>query len=82
MSALASEYIRTWIEDNIVPELGEDLDPDAAKPFVEQLVRDAEDAGINREELEEDGDDLADLILQAMSEASPEEDGSLADSES
>ena len=77
MSTLASEFIRTWIEDNIVPELDGDPDPDAAKPFVEQLVSDAEEAGIDREELEEDGDDFAEMILKAMSQPS---DGSAVSS--
>lgn len=75
MSTLASEFIRTWIEDNIVPEMDEEPDRDAARSFVRQLISDAEDAGIEREELEEDGDDLTDLVLKAMSEPSQEDFG-------
>lgn len=75
MSALTREYTRTWIADNIVPETTP-LSPDsvAVAEFVEQLLSDAEDSGFDRDAMEEDGDDLADLIAKALEPSNDNEE--------
>lgn len=82
MSVLAADFIRTWIADNIVPEpLAEHRGAEALKPFVDQLISDAEEAGITQDELDEENLDLEDLIAEAMDgrdEAGPVDEGDVA----
>jgi hypothetical protein len=65
MTASAAAFLKTWIADNVhnIPGL-EDL-PGEVRRLRERLVRDATDAGISVDALEEECGDLDDALTSA-----------------
>ncbi len=77
MSKRAVEFAEEWIRENV--NAGP-YDPGDAVvlPLVEQLVQEAGQAGISREEIEEDMGDLEDLVENALESATDNEVARLA----
>jgi len=77
MSKRAIDFVNGWVFENI--NAGP-YDPGAAvvDALVEQLINDAEAAGISREEIEEDSGDVSDVVSTALEEATDNEVARLA----
>ncbi|MHA6767034.1 DUF768 domain-containing protein [Sphingobium ummariense] len=68
MSERGVEFANEWIAENIRAEPYDPGDAVIAET-VERLLEDATEAGVTREEIEEDLGDLTDLIADAFDEA-------------
>jgi len=70
MSKRGTDFRETWISENI--NAGPDDDSEA-NFFAEECLADAAQAGISKEEIEEDVGNLVDYMLDAMGSATNRE---------
>ncbi|HWT42189.1 MAG TPA: hypothetical protein VN152_06045 [Sphingopyxis sp.] len=75
MSERGLEFANSWIADNIRPGLflTEEEDSPDTRDAVRQLIEEATEEGISRDEIEEDVGDLADYVRSALEEAADAE---------
>ena len=75
MSERGMEFADRWIAENIRPSLflTEDEDSPDTREAVRQLVEEAAEEGITRDEIEEDAGDLTDYVRSALEEATDAE---------
>ena len=75
MSQIGIDFANRWVAENIQPTFyapDGGLHPETETTLA-RFLADAEEAGISREEVEEDMGDLSDLLSAALEEATEEE---------